>query len=544
MSNVNVPNTIRYMYPATVEAVGRGVITAGGKNLRTIGNIQCRVGDRIWTDGRVVYGHVPVRDRVCPPAVPGGVPFVDRPSARENFTQGYYSDTAKRKIKRLGTASEGGFLVNNEGRLYLERSPGRKVLDAEILTDEDGVVIGYIMATAQAGVDISNTGNGLIFIQDSLGAHSEIINLENRELADMMAEDFAHEANANEYRYNKTNYIIQFLHFRFTNTKGDWEMEVGVNIRGLEFHREFQGAVGYPLFTNVWTLQRNIMSRSFFVAGTDLVKCLETVTISSVQSGEAEPGGFLSTWESASKAFAVIRCESSGRSTVIHRNYTKSETSLYSTTSWNPITTEHDPSGPWEGPVNAQPEGVIDTDSDSFLSRTGSYTYEVNYAVPTGVEDITGYPQIGLPGDRIGVTFSTSYEGNSTTMTFPRIREYNDVPLNLPDGYIATIKVSSDNIYGGISVEHEGTTILSNYTGYRGWQRNDYGLVNYDNTSRLWIPPKLSCYQFPQSSKALVSHYGERLMLCDSGNYTSQGVSALNLRLRRMRKIRKATQNQ
>ncbi len=86
MYNVNVPNTIRYMYPAMVEAVGRGVITAGGKNLRTIGNIKCRVGDRIWTDGRVVYGHVPVRERVCPPAVPGGVPFVDRTSARGNFT--------------------------------------------------------------------------------------------------------------------------------------------------------------------------------------------------------------------------------------------------------------------------------------------------------------------------------------------------------------------------------------------------------------------------------------------------------------------------
>lgn len=508
-----------------------------------IGNMPVKEGDMVWTDGHIAYGHRPVKEQVHLPAVPGGVPFVDRTSARGNFTQGYYSDTAKRKIKRLGTASEGGFLVNNEGRLYLERSPGRKVLDAEILTDEDGVVIGYITATAQAGVDISNTGNGLIFIQDSLGAHSEIINLENRELADMVAEDFAHEANANEYRYNKTNYIIQFLHFRFTNTKGDWEMEVGVNIRGLEFHRELQGAVGHPLFTNTWTLQRSITSRSFFVVGTDLVKCLETVTISSAQSGEAEPGGFLSTWESASKAFAVIRCESSGRNTVIHRNYTKSETSLYGTTSWNPITTEHDPSGAWEGPVNAQQEGAIDTVSGSAISRTGSYSYEVNYAVPTDVEDITGYPQIGLPGDRIGMTFSTSYEGNSTTMTFPRIREYNDVPLNLPDGYTATIKVGSDNTYGNISVEHEGALILSGYTGYRGWQRNEYGLVDYNNTSRLWIPPKLSCYQFPRSSKALVSHYGERLMMCEGGNYTIEGLSALNLRLRRMRRIKKSMSN-
>ncbi len=29
-----------------------------------IGNLPVKVGDRVWTDGRIVYGHVPVRQTV------------------------------------------------------------------------------------------------------------------------------------------------------------------------------------------------------------------------------------------------------------------------------------------------------------------------------------------------------------------------------------------------------------------------------------------------------------------------------------------------
>lgn len=45
------------MYRATAEAVSGTRVYADGKWLRCIGNKRVSVGDRIWTDGRCVYGH-------------------------------------------------------------------------------------------------------------------------------------------------------------------------------------------------------------------------------------------------------------------------------------------------------------------------------------------------------------------------------------------------------------------------------------------------------------------------------------------------------
>jgi hypothetical protein len=52
------------MYNATVTGVGAGFVNADGKTLRTIGNLPVKVGDTIYTDGRIAYGHVPVRGSV------------------------------------------------------------------------------------------------------------------------------------------------------------------------------------------------------------------------------------------------------------------------------------------------------------------------------------------------------------------------------------------------------------------------------------------------------------------------------------------------
>lgn len=45
------------MYRVKAEAVSGSKVYAGGKWLQCIGNKRVSVGDRIWTDGRVVYGH-------------------------------------------------------------------------------------------------------------------------------------------------------------------------------------------------------------------------------------------------------------------------------------------------------------------------------------------------------------------------------------------------------------------------------------------------------------------------------------------------------
>lgn len=45
------------MYKATVDAVNGLKVLAGGKWLKCIGNRSVKVGDRIWTDGKCVYGN-------------------------------------------------------------------------------------------------------------------------------------------------------------------------------------------------------------------------------------------------------------------------------------------------------------------------------------------------------------------------------------------------------------------------------------------------------------------------------------------------------
>lgn len=533
-----------YMKNVRVQSVGVGcVIDENGRKLRMIGNMPVQDGDMVWTDGNIAYGHRPVKEQVHLPAGVSGVPFTDKPQTAENFAQGYYNDTANRRLKHLGTAESNGFLVNDEHKLYLEKNLGKIVLDAEILTDNNDFVTGYIMAYGTV-VDISSRWGPYIYLQDSAGNLLETLNLRNKTLLDLVAQDFASKVGSQDYTYSQNNYNIQLLHFLFTDKKGHWEMVVGVDVRELKFHHVASGAQGYPLFTNTWTMSREILSRSMLSVGTDLVTCQETITVSSQQTG-SEDAGSHEMWDTAYRAFAIVKWDSSGNYTIIHRNYYKPENYLSWKSTWAPSeTTTTDMSTiPWPGPVNAQAPGVIDTEEDSFLSRTGSYYYTVKYAVPTQVsdEDITGYPQIGLPGDRVGTESSTMYDAEVEVETFPSIRECNNFSYDIPDGYTAIISVdSSTNTYGDFGIKHNSSILLHNYPGFQGKHRTDYGLVKTDATTTLWRFPKFSCYQFPQSSKALVSHYDERLMLCDGGNYTSQGVSALNLRLRRMRKIKKS----
>lgn len=67
---------LRYMYNATVTGVGAGFVNADGKTLRTIGNLPVKVGDTIYTDGRIAYGHVPVREQSLTVNKTKGIPYI------------------------------------------------------------------------------------------------------------------------------------------------------------------------------------------------------------------------------------------------------------------------------------------------------------------------------------------------------------------------------------------------------------------------------------------------------------------------------------
>ena len=41
--------------------IAGGAIDTSGKRLQFIGNNPAQVGDMVWTDGRVIFGHTPIR---------------------------------------------------------------------------------------------------------------------------------------------------------------------------------------------------------------------------------------------------------------------------------------------------------------------------------------------------------------------------------------------------------------------------------------------------------------------------------------------------
>ena len=542
MSKINVPNAIRYLYPATVESVGLGTVTAGGRVLRTIGNVQVRPGDRIWTDGRVAYGHTPPREQVNPPTAFSGVPFIGLPWGAGNWYQGYYMDRAIRKHRHIGPITTSSFLVNNGRSLFLEKTaPGRAVVDAEILSNDKGTPIGYSIATVREGEQICSANNSEILIENSLGTRSEIIAIKDNIFVNAAISDFVKIAGVGDYKFGGL-FSSQYLYFRFTDEKGNWELLVGVSVQGLSICHTVPQSAGRPLFHIYSTLSRDIISREPFIGATDIVSCYETVTYSGEQTGHEEPSGSTEYWESVGRLFAAVKLDSSGRATVVHRNYYKDVGVYYTTTGWEPETESHDASEDADvfiGPGSAGPVGTpFDEYFNSSANHGGSYSYFVKYTTPRDDEDITGAPQVGFASGLSGVTSWTYYNAISRTTRFPSIYELNDLSTALPDGFSATLKAQNGIDYGALSIAQGVNRIIDDYR-FRGncWLDARYGLVHGGTELLYWVFPHISCYKFPNSSKTLAADFGDRLLMCQNGQCDYLDTHIANTRLRRMRKI-------
>ena len=542
MSKINVPNAIRYLYPATVESVGFGTITAGGRVLRTIGNVQVRPGDRIWTDGRVAYGHTPPREQVNLPAAFSGVPFIGLPWGADNWYQGYYTDRAIRKPKHIGPMTTSSFLVNNGRSLFLEKTaPGRAVVDAEILSNDKGAPIGYSIATVREGEQICSANNSEILIENSLGTRSETIAIKDNIFVNAAVSDFVKIAGTDNYEFGGL-FSSQYLYFRFTDEKGNWELLVGVSVRGLSICHTVPQSVGRPLFHTYSTLSRDIISREPFIGATDIVSCYETVTLSGEQTGQEKPSGSTEYWESVERLFAAVKLDSSGRVTIVHRNYYKEVGGYYTTTGWEPEVVSYDVSedaGTFIGPGSAGPVGVpFEEHFNDFTNHGGSYSYYVRYATPRDDEDITGAPQAGFASGLNGITTRTFYNAISQVTRFPSVYELNDLSTALPDGFSATLKARNGTDYGALSIAQGSNRVIDDYR-WHGECRLDtrYGLVHGGTELLYWVFPHISCYKFPNSPKTLAADFGDRLLMCQNGQCEYLDTHIANTRLRRMRRI-------
>lgn len=65
-----------YMNPVTVQsAAAGGIIDESGRFLRMAGSIHVKPGDTVWTDGNIVYGHSPTKEKAALPTRRSGIPY-------------------------------------------------------------------------------------------------------------------------------------------------------------------------------------------------------------------------------------------------------------------------------------------------------------------------------------------------------------------------------------------------------------------------------------------------------------------------------------
>ena len=108
-----------YMRQVVVRSVGvGGVVDDNGRSLRVIGNMPIKPGDTVWTDGRIVYGHRPVRPNVKP-IIGESVMF---PYAGESgcgaFKESGEEVAAVDNIEPLKSQGSNWMYVDEKGTLY------------------------------------------------------------------------------------------------------------------------------------------------------------------------------------------------------------------------------------------------------------------------------------------------------------------------------------------------------------------------------------------------------------------------------------------
>lgn len=540
MSKVNTPNAIRYMYPATVESVGLGAITAGGRVLQTIGRLQVKPGDRIWTDGRVVYGHVPTRERVNPPVSQRGVPFVFVQWGVAKEEQGYFTDRAREKIKTLGDVANKSVLVNDEHRIFFGGNVDYYALDAEVLTGAEGKGVGFFYAYAKGRRDICSLpsrNNSKIYIENSLGTGSTVVDLANDDFYNLVAKDVAGVCECTEYEM--TPHMVQCLYFRFTDNKGNWELIAGVSLSMSVYH-ELPNKPGRPLYNIYTTVSRTLISispESELVPGVvfSVGKFFETETTYSEPAGN-EPTVPQSFYEDLDAVYAAVRYTSDGEMKIIHRNYKKSKRTCAVVSGWTEETESRSgvPSvAPYVSAVDTSKPTKIQY--GAFGAVDGTTTWYSEYFLTEGSSDPTGAVIIGWAPGEFNYT-DTSCKPTTQEYSFPSINVVNDITFDLPDGY----KIRLDSNYKNVSILQGSQVLISNYpVEYECYFDKNFGL--YYGAYVCWMFPHVCLYKFSLVNKIVTAEYANKaLMINENGGMTSLCKGAMNMRLRRMRRITKS----
>lgn len=212
-------------YQTKIQSVSGGrVVDVQGRVLRTIGNFPCQAGQSVWTDGRVIFGHV-FEDTGLIQFNQRGIPVV------AGVATGYFDRSGKFRRKKI---AEDNWVVNDQANY---KHCDTNAVDAEIsgdnvfkieVGDDNGV---FYSVNGQ----IISKGEVQIKANDSV----EIIDLENYNKAmDKVEEIYSEiEADTPEASLNGLNAKYQLVGGKI-NAEGEPELIIGSHV---------DGNIGYPM---------------------------------------------------------------------------------------------------------------------------------------------------------------------------------------------------------------------------------------------------------------------------------------------------------
>ena len=111
-------------YQTQIEKLGSGgAIDTKGTHLLFCGNLPVIEGDWVWTDGKVIFGHVPIRDTPLLTNVEGGIP------AAFDDSKGFFSKIGNFKNYPIAVDETTPHWIVNGQRKYFHSDD--RVFDAE-----------------------------------------------------------------------------------------------------------------------------------------------------------------------------------------------------------------------------------------------------------------------------------------------------------------------------------------------------------------------------------------------------------------------------
>lgn len=526
-------SNLEYMRQVRVQSVGLGgIVDENGRNLIPLGNLPIKSGDMVWTDGRVAYGHAPIRRQVNPIAFPHGVPFYD------NNGGGYFNDAGKRcdyTYPQIDSESL-ALLINDDKKLFLTIDGGRgTLLDSEILTDEEGSAGGYICAYTDyiSFVGDENIHAAQITLTTSSG-ESSVIQMADLGGMDALLSDVVDVCQA-DGNLEPTNIVMQVLYFRFTDKKGGWEVYLGFRFDvKLQYYRPEAPKPKVFLVKTTLSSREIISSEDFF--GQTLLTCREQIDVSSsVYDEPITPAEY--ERRSMKDLFGVVKVTSSGACTIVGRNYSASEYINQYATAWQ-LNDGESASYHYDsmsativaeavGSVSSHTSATYVTVKESYICR---YLVAKNsQEVPAGTTS-TGMNIYDVYHESLMADQTPTY----TQEDYPAIKIQEAIQVDLPDGYrmILTAEFSSLRIYKG------NKFIISYPMEPAPYYRPAWGIVRADNTSKYWQFPHLSLHEFDLGKCTAIAEYAGKIRKVDSGGLSVVGENAANMRMRRMRRIR------